>query len=51
MVIEQVAIPEPFVTAPHVAEPTWIVTASPAGIASPFDEVTLAVKLTGASAP
>ncbi|MGB8197910.1 MAG: hypothetical protein WCF25_12985 [Acidimicrobiales bacterium] len=33
--IEHDALPDPFVVALHDAEPTWIVTPSPEGIASP----------------
>jgi hypothetical protein len=49
--IEHEALPDPFVVAEHDAEPTWIVTPSPLGIASPFVEVTFAVNNTEPSLP
>ena len=49
--IEHEALPDPFVVALHDVEPTWIVTLSPLGIASPLFEVTFAVNNTEPSLP
>src|SRR5580704_14513015 len=49
--IEHEALPDPFVVVVHDAEPTWIVTLSPAGIDSPYFAVTFAVNNTEPSLP
>jgi hypothetical protein len=51
LAIEHEALPDPFVVVAHDAEPTWIVTPSPAGIDSPLLEETVAVNNTEPSLP